>query len=437
MQSSSSGRVVTLVAVSNGNVKITDAGGSDWTSPTDGAAALNSTGVVFASSAIQKLWFADGVNWKYYDPSSNAVLAWAASAGTLPVDADDNKPRLICTWRGRIVLSGLLLDAQNVFLSAVGDPTNFDYSPSSPSATQALAFNASPFGLVGDVVTCLIPASDDILLIGGDHSIYQLRGDPMLGGQLDLVSDAIGMAWGEPWCKDPYGAIYFVSNRMGIYAMQPGKGPERISQPIEQLLKSVNTGSNTIRLLWDDRYQGLHVFVTATAAAGAAVHLFWEARVNAWWTDVFANPNHNPLTCCVFDGNTVDDRVALIGSWDGYVRFLDPGATADDGTAISSEVWIGPLVTKDLDEIMLHDMQAVLGESSGDLAYAVHIGTTAEEALASTAVESGTWTAGRNFTHITRRAGHAIYVKLTASIPWAIENVRARIAALGKIRRRG
>ncbi len=437
MQSSQSGRLVTLVAVSGGNVKITDAGGTEWTTPTNGAAALNSTGVVFAAANNQKLWFADGVNWKYYDPATNAVLAWTASVGTLPVDEDDNAPRLICTWRGRTVLSGLLKDGQNVFLSRVGDPTNFDYAPVSPGTLDAVAFNSSPFGLVGDVVTCLIPASDDVLLIGGDHSIYQLRGDPMLGGQLDLVSDAIGMAWGEPWCKDPYGVIYFVSNRMGIYAMQPGRAPERISKPIEQLLKSVNTGSNTIRLLWDDRYQGMHVFVSATAAPTANTHLFWEARVNAWWTDVFGDNNFNPLSCCVFDGNTPDDRVSLIGSWDGYVRYLDPGATTDDGEEITSIVWIGPLTTKDLDELMLHDMQAVLGEQSGDIEYAIHVGTTAEQALTTEAVDSGTWTAGRNFTHITRRAGHAIYVKLTATTPWALETVRARVAALGKIRRRG
>ena len=87
--------------------------------------------------------------------------------------------------------------------------------------------------------------------------------------------------------------------------------------------------------------------------------------------------------------------------------------------------------------MLLKDVQAVLAEDSGDVTYEVFVGTTAEEALASEAVESGTWSAGRNPVSFVRRAGHAVYVKISSQERWAMENIRARVAARGKVRRRG
>lgn len=301
-QSSQSGRVVTLVAVSGGTVKVADAGATSWTTPVNGTTALITSGVIQSAPNIQRLYFADGTNAKYYDPSTGAggtVSAWTASAGSLPVGSDGGTPRLIETWRGRTVLSGLIKDPQNWFMSYQGDPSNFLYGTNDPLG--AVAGNNSTLGKVGDVITALIAYSDDYFYFGGDHTIWVIRGDPNNGGTLYNVSDAIGMAWGSPWCRDPYGRMYFVSNRMGIYMIAPGAAPQRISQQVEEVLQASNTGSHTIRMIWDDRFQGMHVFFTKTASAAAATHLFWEARTGAWWTDVFGNNNHNPLCCTVFE----------------------------------------------------------------------------------------------------------------------------------------
>lgn len=436
VQTSSSGRVVTLVAVANGTVKVADAGASAWTAVTNGTSCLNSSGIVLSAANIQKLWFADGTHWLYYDPSDNTMHTWAATAGSLPVDSAGNTPRLIATWRGRTVLSGLLKDPQNIFASRTSVPTDFDDGPVSPSADQSWALNSSTLGLVGDMVTGLVPLSDDKLLIGGDHTLWMLSGDPMAGGQLDQVSNAIGMAWGQAWCMDPYGSLYFVSNRMGIYRLSPGQAPVRISQQIEKLIQAVNTGTNTISLGWDDRWQGLHVFVTSTGAQAATTHYFYESRAGAWWTDVFALNAHNPLCCCTFDGNAPTDRVLLIGSWDGHVRYLSETATTDDGTNISSAVVIGPIRSDTLDDILLADLQAVLGTGSGTVTWGVYVGNSAEEALAATAAVTGSWLAGRNPNATVWRSGHALYLKITASTPWALETIRARIIPQGRTRAR-
>lgn len=442
VQLSASGRVVTVVAVSQGYVEIVNPGDTDWSATINASGEdppLNYTGLVYSTALNQKLWFADGTNYVYYDPSTNTVYPWLATAGLLPQDSDGNVPRLICTWRGRIVVAGLFNEPQNVFMSAVGDPTNWDYGPQNPSAFDAVALGNSPnLGLIGDVVTGLAPYNDDTLIIFGDHSITILRGDPLAGGQLDLVTDTIGAAWGIPWCRDPYGVIYFFSNRMGIYTIVPGQQPVRISQAIDALLQNINTGENGIRLIWDDRSQSLHVFITPLEEAGPATHYVYETRTGGWEPDVFGNNDHNPLAMCTVDGNEPDDRAVLLGGFDGYVRTLSRTAQDDDGTPIVSSVVLGPILTPDLDDVMLKTLQAVLSETSGEVTYEVYVGTTAEHALSTAPVVTGTWTAGRNLISPVRRSGHAVYIRLISTNHWAMESVRVEVnQSLGKIRRRG
>lgn len=441
VQTNAAGRVVYLVAVSEGNVKVAVSGDTSWTTPTNETGetpALIYSGIMFSAANGQKLYFADGTNEVYFDPAAMKVKKWVAkSPSILPRDAAGNRPRLITTWRGRTVVSGLLMDPHNWFMSAVDDPTDFDYSPPSQTPTQAIAGNNAPQGLIGDLITGLCSYTDDVLIFFGDHSVYMMRGDPFNGGQIDKVTDAVGAAWGEAFCMDPYGTVYFFSNRCGIYSLVPGQKPLRISQPIESFVQDIDTGNNSIRLIWNDRQQGFHTFITNMDAPTATTHLFWEMRTGAWWMDQFANNDHDPVCCCTFDGNDPSDRVNLIGSWDGYVRALDHTAEDDDGTDIESQVVIGPLVTKDLDELMLLDMQAVMGETSATVNYAIHVGETAEAALEGDPVEEGTWLASRNDVSYVQSAGYAVYVKITCSSPWALEQIRLRVAAQGKVRQRG
>lgn len=439
MQVSNSGRVVTLVAVSNGAVKVAGPGAANWTATIDGdSGTLNTTGLVFSAANQLLLFFADGSHKKYYDPSDNTVKDWTLTAGTFPEDSDGNFPRLIATWRGRTCMAGLFGDPLNIFMSKMQDPFDFDYNPATPTSTDAVKFNASLLGNVGDVVTSIIPLNDDLMLVAGDHTLWILRGDPLYGGKLDLVSDAIGMAWGAAWCRDPYGTLYFVSNRMGVYKFSPTDlTPHRISQAIEQELNGVNTGETTISLGWNDVEQALHMFLTTTSGPAADRHLTWEARTGSWWPDEFADNDYNPLCVCTFDGNQPEDRVMLIGSWDGYVRQFDPDSAVDDEATLTSEVWIGPFNSPNLDEMYLYSTQAVMGETSGDVTWGIHPGTTAEAALAAAARETGTWTAGRNMTDNLKVAAHGVYIKISSTTKWAMESIRLELTTRGKIRARG
>lgn len=431
--------------MSQGVIKTFKPGDTAFTTPTNTTGEeppLVYSGLIQSTCLNQLMFFADGTNWVYFNPHTSEVLEWRAEAGELPVDEEDNAPRLICTWRGRIVLSGILLDQANWFMSAVGNPFDFDYAGEtidgqlSITPTMAVAGDSAPCGLIGDLVTTLIPFSDDILITGCDSSIYMMRGDPADGGQIDLVTKSIGMAWGLPWCQDPFGNIYFFSNKMGIYVFVPGQQPQRISQQIEPLIKDVDSGNNAISMIWDDKFQGLNIWVTPLDEPQECVHLFYEQRNGSWFTQTFADNNMNPLCCCTFDGNLPGDRVALLGSFDGYIRFLDPNATKDDHVPIQSEVVIGPILTDDGEDVLVKDLIAVMGETSNDVTYEIYTGTTAEEALASDPIQTGTFTAGRNFPAFIRRSGHALYVRISGTMPWAMESLMARLQAQGKVRQR-
>lgn len=435
-------RAVILLAASAGNLKV--AFSQVWR-PVQNLTGLStpfnpSVSVIRGAANQGNMWFVDGTNFTYYDPLQNAVLPWVASQGQLPVDEKNNAPRLIETWRGRTVLSGLPDDPQNWFMSRAGDPTDFDYSPLSVDSTIAVAGNNSPAGLIGETVTAIIPYSDDTLIFGGDRSLWVCSGDPAAGGQIDRISDQIGVAWGRAWCKDPMGTLYFFGNPPAIYSLVPGQQPQRISQPIQHLLDSIAIDQVTIRLMYDDPLQGVHVLITPFAQPAAATHYFLELRTNGWWQDTFANNNHNPLCVLAYQGDMPTDRAALIGSWDGYVRAFQNTALTDDGTPINSQVMLGPILSQDLDDMLVKDLQAVLAEASSPVNFGVFVGITAERALASSAVASGTWLASRNFNSYVRRAGHALFVQISASAVWAMEAVRARVANAqftGKVRRRG
>ena len=439
-QTSPSGRVVTLVAVKDGLAYVADAGATSWVAATNGSTAttyFSTTAVVRTAPLGQRLYMVDGANARKYNPATNTIEDWETTEGTFPVDTANNKPRLIALWRGRIVVSGLPLDAQNWFMSRTGDPTDWDYAPTDATATDAVAGNNESLGKVGDVVTGIIPYSDDLLIFLCDSSIWMLAGDPLSGGQLGLLSDATGGAFGNAWAKDPSGNVYFFGSRGMVYSLRPGSQPIPIAQAIAAELAAVNTGTNTITMAWDTRFQTLHVYITPTAAAGSATHYCYEARTGAWWRDTFSSNNHNPLAVTVFDGNLPSDRVPLIGSWDGYVRAVDADAETDDGQAIQSEVWLGPLVSQSFDELMVKEFQAEMGHESGSATFSWHSGRTAEAALLSDPWTTGTLTSGRNYARSTRRAAYAHYLKVNSSSRWSMEKMRVVLVQSGVIRRRG
>ena len=430
-QSSMVARSVTGCVVAGGDVKKYTSGAI--TAATNGTGALDSNApVIFSAPLFGVLYFADGVNEKQWTASTNTVATWAESAGTMPINGSDH-PRLIELWRSRIVLSGLKGDGHNWFMSKAGDGTDWDYAPASTTETDAVAGNNSQAGKIGEVVNCMIPYSDDLLIFGCDSSIWFMTGDPAAGGRIDNVSTVTGMAFGRPYTRDPAGRVYFMGSRGGIYSMSPGEPPKEVSgKRIDKRFREIDFSNTSIRMAYDHAVQGIWCFLTPLDG-GATVHYFYDLRTDSFWPLSFANASHNPSAVHVFDGDTAADRVMIVGGMDGYLRNFSSSAKSDDGSAISSYAYIGPIKARSQAATILREVRAVV-DCDATVDVDVFGGDSVQSAYDSTAAHSYQIVDGRNRTSRHRVRGHAFYIKIRndrLDETWALETLQIGRYKLG------
>jgi hypothetical protein len=334
---SQSPRANKLISVNNGSLYTVNTPGEEG----DSYAAIEGGDSVLAADLAQiqwtqhqgKLYFVDGNRVVVYDPVLGTVEDLESKkSGEVP-----DKPRLIASWRNRLVLARTIDEPHNWHMSAIGDPENWDYFPALPVVTQAVSGNNARAGLASDLINTLIPYNDDLMIMGGDHSIARMTGDPMAGGQIDIVSQTIGMAFGTSWTMIPDGTLFFVSTEGRIFAMSPNGQIEKISNKYVEnaVLEHWSSTEHQIKLLWNNKDDGLHVLflpVGLDNAGPANNALFWERVNNAWWRDQFA-AEVTPYSAIVRDGDQPQDRTVLFGTSDGTV--LNWAKQNTDSTTIS------------------------------------------------------------------------------------------------------
>lgn len=411
---------------------------------TGGELAMSATApVVFSSQLANLVLFVDGIAYKTYDTIADKVSTLVASSGSLPVSSSGAAARLCTVWRNCMVLAGIIDDPFNWFISALQDMTNWNYNPTPAVESMAVAGNnvtsSTPVGESPDVINALCPYSDEILLFFGDHTVHQMTGHPAAGGRIDLVTDGIGGAWGRPFCRDGQGRLYFFSSRGTIYQFVPGSVPEPISGNIRELLLTVDLGQFVVRMAWNERHLAFHVWLTPIAGPGPTQHYKYDTRTQAWWPVQYASPNFDPLCVLEFDGDTVADRVILLGCQDGFVRELDVNALDDDGVGMNSYVRIGPL--KSGTALYEADLQCTLDQFSSPVNYAIFKGAYAQQALSDPNPRLGQFNPGRNRSQSLRVFGHYLYLQLAnrqlAKEAWALDELKARVRVPeGKTRER-
>ena len=182
-QNSLSVRQTRQLAIAGGVVKEFDS--DQWYTLASGGGSTGNPAfdpgmpVIFSAQLGSLMYFADGLNEKYYDPSDGKLKAWSAASGTLPQDSKGRKPTLIENWRDRIVMAGVIGDPHEYYMSKRGDATDWDYTPTTVTNTQAISGTNAPAGRSPDVIRSIIPLNDDVLIWGCDQSIWAMSGDPM------------------------------------------------------------------------------------------------------------------------------------------------------------------------------------------------------------------------------------------------------------------
>lgn len=335
-----------VIVIANGNVYQGDGyapGASAMIALTTGGTAKFLAGSVPQMAAADgNVYITDGFNYAVLNLATNTTAPMVADAGTLPPQCP-----LCCIWRGSLVFAGQIGNAQNWYISAIGDYTNFDYTMAGTSPTSAIAGNSgNAYGKIGDPIIALIPLNDDILLFGCVDQFFAFVGDPRYNGVVDHFIQDVGIFGANAWAFDPVGTLYFVGSG-GLYRLAKGSTiPENLSNRVlPGFFQAIDAQTNTLNLCWDQDRFGLWIFITPTIATGTGgIHIFWDQRTGGYFPQQFPDAQ-GPTAALVYYGDRPDDRALLIGGRDGYVRRLlasNARNLTDDGTAISSFVDLGP-----------------------------------------------------------------------------------------------
>jgi hypothetical protein len=426
------------------------------------------------ASNFGKMYFVDGTNAGYsiYDPVANTVSSWTAAvaargAGTLPTNnpAGPLAPvntlgaTIIARWRGRIVLSGLASDPQDWFMSAAAaetptsgpaqpDPSlNWNYGELPLSATSPVAGNNSDAGLVGDVVTCLAPYNDDIMLMGGIQSIWLMRGDPANNGQIDNVTHEVGIIGPDAWCLDQQGTMYFFGGgtffRMAPFGMSSmyqktlGGMPEALSQGrLDKVFGQVDATTHEVLLLWDELLKGVHIYITPLDNS-PTIHYWWDQRTDSFWPEQYPT-NCDPTSVLNFKSSNSVARADLLGGFDGYVRQVDGASKSDDGTAIPSMVRLAPMTAGSTHQnSRINRITTVLDSVSDPVTVNVYAAQSPEEVVNATTPAWSYTASPVNRYGVPRIQGNSILLEITQNAnntSWGLESLNVVSAITGRTR---
>jgi hypothetical protein len=359
--------------------------------------------------------------------------------------------KILALYRGRMVLTALETDPHNIFFLVPGDPLDADYFPTVTSQTQAVAANFNKtFGILGDVVTAFATYTDDMAIIGMANSLAVLRGEPAAGGQVDNISDKIGIVGSEAWTFDTSGIFYFMGVN-GFYKMDLGTfQPVLISQgKLDKTFSDIDTAVKRVQLEYDPKWQGVHIFVKSQIQQSTTkdTHYFWDERTNSFWPDEYPLVQ-GPLSAYRFTADDPEENGLLFGCYDGIIRVLGDSALDDDGTVIPSHVRFTPLTGGDiLAASRIHDITVITDANSGDTVFKLYTGDTVESAEAradaGTVRLKRTIVGGRNRPMRQRVAHNAIIPELSqegvdgAGASWAFEKAIARVAVVGRMHGKG
>ena len=412
-------RVRVDLAVGNGNIRkisvdplVTVPGGAGALYQANGGVEY-----VHSTAAFQRAYFTDGTNDVVYDPKTDAASAWVATRGELPA-----RCRIIELWRGRLVRTGQEEFPGAVNMSRVGEPLDWDKSPPVPTVVQACDFSTTEVGDVPDKVTGFCPYSDDLAIIFCDSSIWALRGDPMLNGRLDLISDITGGAFGRAWAKDEEGRIWFFGTTGGLYAL-PVSGlsvgkPQRVSlNRIERRLQQIDFSQYYIRMAYDDVSEGLWVMPLPYDTRDEVVETyFYSLKTDSFWLDTITNDTRQVTSLLTVNGDAPDDRQVYMGHRDGFVRYIDKDNPLDDDEPVASSVTLGPFQAPvDAHEARLTKLRMVLASGQSGVNWTLYSNDTPDDK--GSPKRSGTFVKGNNPIASARTRGSYFWIQLDQQGP--------------------
>lgn len=423
-------------------VNVLTAGDAQGTRSITTVASGNLTVGTGASHAGTDLSFQILREPKIYDPVADTITAWRATDGTLPVGCS-----MIARYRDRIVLAGDPNDANELYMSRVGDPLDWDFAVTDDIGAAFKMSAQDQAGIVGEPITAIMPYNDDNLFVGCRNSLYILRGDPMAGGRFDSVSRVIGVVGRTAWCHGPMGEIIWLS-RNGLYMANPkclSCEPVNLSKDsLPQELQDLNPSLYILSLGYDIRHQGVVIGITPNSASTSAMpaetkHWFFDWKTKGFFPESYPTKGNNPTCMMWLNAANGEDSCLLLGTYGGDIVKHSSSAWTDLGTAFTSYAKLGPFPLGDgISDGMVTRLRARLAADSNSVTWTLYTDDTAEGAIAATtAAQTGAFTSTEESFATPRARGEYGVLKLqptTSGQPWSFESVILEASVLGRAR---
>jgi hypothetical protein len=461
-----------VLAATEGNVYVSANSGGSFLQTTPDDSGQDAENIVFSPTTsrisgvefFNQFYMCDGTKYLVLDVPKRNLQDWSILCKALgnddsptgdPIipgganDSDDPKCSLITRHMGRLVLSGYAPFPNNWFMSDYyTDSIEVGHGPNNWDVTNG-AVSGTSTGLpeIGEPIKAMFPFREEALVFGCLNSISLLQGDPgdeNGNATITSISRDIGIIGPDAWAHGPNRSLFFFGTN-GLYYLSPNEfnvsQTNRLSVGrMDREFASIDLAKFDVKLVYDYYLYGLHIFMSPKqAATGSTRHYFYDERSQAMWPMEYPE-SVGPAACVYYPDPSPANRRVLLGGYDGHVRYFDPLATSDDGTAIDSYVWIGPFQVGPVTESKIMRIAAVLDAQSPNLNWGIYVGDTAEEAKSSTPVATGEWKSGRNLWKHVRARGQNIYVKIfsntSTALPWSLENITATLAVAGRVRER-
>ncbi len=199
----------------------------------------------------------------------NTPFMWDGTTSTALTEMP--KARYTCQHLTRIFGAGMDADPLVIRASHMGDPSVWDPFDLTHRAYQTYTGDDQK-------VTALV-SLEDFVLIGKENALYALVGRATTDFSVHTIDRQVGI--GSHWAtKMVRGVAYFPDRNGNIYRMEPGTLPEKISAPINDIIKTVDpTHIEKARafVLYDNQY-----VISLPTGAATRVTLAYDTLRGRW-----------------------------------------------------------------------------------------------------------------------------------------------------------
>jgi len=374
-------------------------------------------------------WCVDGVASRQLDPYNLTANPWAGVSGT-----DLDRCTTVAAWRGRLVIGG---PGPQWYMSAVLQPTNFNFGESVTVATRAFTGANADIGQPGDNIVALASFEKDYLWHLCARSLWVMVGDPGTGGQLEEASQGIGCLGRRAWCYDARGNLYFLgSNGLNVIPRKETRHTPVSGARLKRDLDRIDTSLNKLQLVYSAFDDIIFIYITPRDGS-QGYHWIYEVGNNAFHGEQYPT-RFGPGGVCSINGETDEDRRILIVGSDGYIRRFGDDLYDDDGDEITSRVRMATVQAPTGDRMRATQIEAVGADGSGPLNWYLLGADSADEVAAlptSAARASGIWGAGRQgATSIAVRAQslQLVLEQISRDETWSLSSIEMAARSAGR-----